>query len=335
MKKTIKKMVICVVLPVFVAGALLLGIIFYLRYLQQREQVLLQQQNETQKQQEQLMNNLETKKEELADVQEQKGMLEKQIAVYEKGEQAADPAVYLKQKMLDCYIESQELLVAAQAEVLESLGVDTDFLISYDGGIDLEGKAIDTVQSAVITGLAGEMGDGAVSDVVGTTMEEAVNALREDMSADSLYEGITKGLQDGIANVMESAIQDKIKDIVGFDVFGAQNILEKLSGYEEKIPTYLASQISEEMQKDSDYLSYILTAENLKNEDLVQIQSYFYDLGTLSEELYNQTDGQVDVQLADWKSHDDTLREINERYSINEKIIEMCKEQLGENGNEE
>ena len=68
--------------------------------------------------------------------------------------------------MLDCYIESQELLVAAQAEVLESLGVDTDFLISYDGGIDLEGKAIDTVQSAVITGLAGEMGDGAVSDVL-------------------------------------------------------------------------------------------------------------------------------------------------------------------------
>ena len=333
-KKKVKQIVLCVVLPLAIAGALLCGTYCMEQMLMQELQAAEADLELTKEEQSAMEQELLTQNGLMEEQQQKLEDIEAQIALYEAGEQAADPDAFLKQKMLDCYVENQELVIAAQSEVLESMGVDTSYLISYEE-IDAQGEMIDQIQSQIVDGLVTELDAGVVGDIVGATVDETITALRDEVSAESLYQGITQGLETGITNTIQSTIQDKIGETIGFDIFGAASLMEQLSSYEEELPQYLASEISEEIQRDADQITSLIGQETVTVNDLQELQILYYDLGVLSEELYAQTDGGVDIQPDNWREHDEVLREINAQYQINKKIIEMCNERLGADANEE
>jgi len=264
----------------------------------------------------------------LEDISAREEQLRAEAALYSEKEAAADSETFLKQKMISSYLENQEFLIAAQSEVLGSVGVDTGFLVSYTER-DVKGEALEMVENAVIDGLVEEIGAGAVGDVAGTTAKEVIHSMAEDFSVDGLCQGISNGLSSGVQNVMQSSIQDKINDMVGFDIFGTADLVDQLAGYETQVPEYLASKISLQIQNDADSLYSYLEQEQLTKTDLENIQVWFADLGALAEELYEQTGGGVDVRPTDWQLHNENLKEIYKGYCINEQIIALCEEELG------
>ena len=255
--------------------------------------------------------------------------LEQQIQKYKDSSGNIDKEKYLKEKMINCYVENQELLLASQAEILLSMGVDTSFYISYSER-DVAGEMTDAVQSAVIDGLVEELNMGIVGDVAGDTISSTVDALRDEVSVDSLYAGITEGLENGMRNVVEGEIQDKINGVIGFDVFAAADLVEQVLGCQNPMPEYLASQISSQMERDGQYLTQMIDQEVFQKQDLEEMITYYEDLCVLAEELYTQTEGEVDVCIDDWEYHLDNMKNIYKQYCINEEIIDMCKNSSGE-----
>ena len=321
-----KKGVLCAVL---LPGVLLAGIIVaILLYEKRTERISTELEEEIatdQEQQTEIQGELETKQQKLEEISTESQSLNAQIQMYEESEQALDRDTYLKQKMISCYVQNQEILIAAENEVLESMGIEPDYQISYDGQ-DIVGDGLEKVESAVIDGLVEDLDAGVIGGIAGDTAKETLFALQNDFSMDSLYAGISKGLESGVENAVKSTIQD----VVGVDIFSAADLLDKLKGYKDAVPEYLASQISSQMQRDADYLTQYLNQDILKKEDLQQLESYYYDLGVLSQELYEQTDGGIDMRLDNWQEHDASLQSMYERYCINEQIIQLCQQETGE-----
>lgn len=326
------------ILPVFPLIILALGAFGIYEYHQEGIGRIYAQEAEIDKA-EQELKTAQTKKQEAmeslsATQEKQKEIISKEeelrttAALYREKESTADSETFLKQKMISSYMENQTLLIAAQSEVLGSVGLDTSFLVSYTQR-DIKGDALTAVEDTIIDGLVEEIGAGAVGDVAGTTVKEVLHSLSEDFSVEGLCSGISNGLVSGVQNVMQSSIQEKIKEAVGFDIFGTADLVNQLTGYEEQVPEYLASRISIQIQNDADALSGYLSQEQLTKTDLENIQVWFSDFGFLAEELYEQTNGGVDVRPEDWQLHNENLKEIYKEYCVNEQVIALCEEELG------